>query len=65
MDEADSSDGDTLMPDADVPIMPAATAASLRATPASCGKKRKHRSSDSVYHGEAKIFVASVCCSYL
>ncbi len=64
MDEADSSDGDTSMLDVDVPMTPAATAAWSEATPVSRGKKRKHRPSDSVYHGEAKIFEASVCCSY-
>jgi hypothetical protein len=65
MDEADGSDSDTSMPDADVPMTPAATAASSQATPVLRGKKRKHRPSDSVYHGEAKIFEAFVCCSYL
>jgi hypothetical protein len=65
MDEADGSDGNTSMPDADVPMTPAATAALSPATPVSRGKKHKHRPSDLVYHGKAKIFEASVCCSYL
>jgi hypothetical protein len=65
MDEADGSDSDTSMPDDNVPMTPTTTAVSSQATPVSRGKKRKHRPSNLIYHGEAKIFEASVCCSYL
>ncbi len=65
VDETDSSNGDTSTPDADVPMKPAATAALSQATPALCSKKRNHCLSDLVDHGEAIMFQASVCCSYL